>query len=69
MGWRGQDDAKAVREAAIDLLGRHIGGDENLALQYLDQFVDATRDDGVSVRKRALQILWDSCIRCACSAL
>jgi len=58
-----QDDAKVVREAAIDLLGRHIGGNDKLALEYFNNFVEATSDDGVSVRKRALQILWDSCIR------
>lgn len=44
-------------------MGRHIGGNDKLALEYFNNFVEATSDDGVSVRKRALQILWDSCIR------
>lgn len=62
-----QDSSKVVREAAIELLGRHIGADGSTAAEYFDHFVSATRDSGVGVRKRALQILWDSCIRCACS--
>ena len=60
-----QDDAVSVREAAVDLLGRHIGADAGLAAAYLDMLVAASRDAGVSVRKRALGILWESCIRCA----
>ena len=55
----------SVREAAVDLLGRHISADAGLAAAYLDMLVAASCDAGVSVRKRALGILWESCIRCA----
>jgi hypothetical protein len=30
------DDAVSVREAAVDLVGRHIGTDQELALAYFD---------------------------------
>lgn len=55
----------SVREAAVDLLGRHIGGSVELAEAYLDDLIQSSRDTGTSVRKRALTILWESCIRCA----
>lgn len=54
-----------MREAAVDLLGRHIGDSAELAEKYLDMLIQSTRDAGTSVRKRALTILWESCIRCA----
>lgn len=58
-----QDEAVSVREAAVDLLGRHIGDSVELAEAYLDDLIQASRDTGTSVRKRALTILWESCIR------
>lgn len=58
----------SVREAVVDLLGRHIGDSAELAAAYLDMLIAASRDAGTSVRKRALTILWESCIRC-CSAV
>lgn len=54
----------SVREAAVDLLGCHIGNDPKLATAYLDMLIQSSRDTGTSVRKRALSILWESCIRC-----
>lgn len=30
------DDAISVREAAVDLLGKHIGSDKDLALTFFD---------------------------------
>ena len=54
----------SVREAAVDLLGCHIGQDAELATAYLDMLIQSSRDAGTSVRKRALTILWESCIRC-----
>jgi hypothetical protein len=30
------DDSVSVREAAVDLVGRHIGGSQDLALAYFD---------------------------------
>ncbi|KAK9829724.1 hypothetical protein WJX72_007528 [[Myrmecia] bisecta] len=58
-----QDEAVSVREAGVELLGRHIVGRQELALAYFDTLVYATKDSGTSVRKRALKILWDCCIR------
>jgi HEAT repeat associated with sister chromatid cohesion len=64
-----QDEAVSVREAAVDLLGCHIGNDPELAAAYLDMLIQSSRDTGTSVRKRALTILWESCIRwdCCCN--
>ncbi len=53
----------AVRDAAVELLGRHIGSSEALALAYFDVLGRAAADPGTSVRKRALRILLDSCAR------
>ena len=58
-----QDEAVSVREAAVDLLGRHIGDSAELAGAYLPMLAASARDAGTSVRKRALTILWESCIR------
>lgn len=58
-----QDDSIAVREAVVDLFGKYIGGNQDLARQYFDLMVKATKDPGVSVRRRALKILCDCCIR------
>ena len=58
-----QDEAVSVREAAVDLLGSHIGDDAELAAAYLDMLIQSSCDVGTSVRKRALTILWESCIR------
>lgn len=58
-----EDDSVAVRDAAVELLGRHIGGSEVLALAYFDVLGRAAADPGTSVRKRALKILLDCCAR------
>lgn len=57
-----------MREAAVDLLGKHMGSDPQTALSYLDVLLEASRDAGVSVRKRAVRILWECCIQCAPAA-
>jgi hypothetical protein len=98
------DDAISVREAAVDLLGKHIGNDRDLAMTFFDLIgqvfssrgcaihltsqhstlhprhvmhmhcfliakglkspaLQAANDAGTSVRKRAVKILWESCIR------
>lgn len=58
-----QDDAVSVREAAVDLLGKHISSREDLALAYFDVLATAVRDPGTSVRKRAVNIMWESCVK------
>ncbi len=62
MPW--QDDAASVRQSAVDLLGSHIGGQQELALVYFDTLAAASRDASTSVRKAAVKILWEACIRC-----
>ena len=58
-----QDDAVSVREAAVDLLGRHMVSRQDLALTYFEVLATAVRDPGTSVRKRAVNIMWESCIK------
>ena len=53
-----------MREAAVELLGRHMEQSTEVAAAYFQVVVQATLDVGVSVRKRAVRILWDCCIRC-----
>lgn len=53
----------SVREAAVDLLGKHISSSQDLALVYFDVLATAVRDPGTSVRKRAVNIMWESCIK------
>jgi cohesin loading factor subunit SCC2 len=47
-----QDESVSVREASLDLLGRHIRRDPALALAFFDLVRRATEDPGLSVRKR-----------------
>ena len=54
-----------MREAALELLGRHMDASPEVAAAYFQHVVQATLDVGVSVRKRAVRILWDCCIRCS----
>lgn len=58
-----EGDSVAVRDAALELLGRHIGDNEALALAYFDVLGRAAADPGTSVRKRALRILLDCCAK------
>lgn len=58
-----QDDAVSVREAAVDLLGKHISSKQDLALTYFEVLATAVRDPGTSVRKRAVNIMWESCVK------
>ena len=59
-----QDESVSVREAAVELLGKHISASQDLALAYFDILAKAVRDLGTSVRKRAINIMWESCIQC-----
>eukprot|EP00887_Chlorella_sp_A99_P005943 scaffold29.g5943.t1 len=58
-----QDEAISVREAAVALLGRHIAGDRELALRLFNTLARASTDAGTSVRKAAIKILWEGCMR------
>ena len=54
-----QDESISVREAALDLLGKQMAADDSVAVLFLDTIATATRDPGLSVRKRASRILAD----------
>lgn len=53
-----QDEAASVRQAAVDLLGSHIGTRRDLALAYFDTLVTASRDTSTSVHIT----WWPSCV-------
>lgn len=53
----------SVREAAVDLLGKHISSRQDLALSYFDVLATAVRDPGTSVRKRAVNIMWETFVK------
>ena len=38
-----------MRQAAVDLLGNHIGARRDLAMSYFDTLVSASRDTSTSV--------------------
>ncbi|KAF5830563.1 hypothetical protein DUNSADRAFT_14347 [Dunaliella salina] len=63
-----EDDAVSVREAAVELLGRHISHSPELAMTYFDLIGRASNDAGLSVRKRAVKVLWDCCVHCGSAA-
>ena len=52
-----------MREAAVSLLGRHVASNQALALRLFGTLARASTDSGTSVRKAAIKILWESCIR------
>lgn len=47
----------------MDLLGKHISSKQDLALTYFEVLATAVRDPGTSVRKRAVNIMWESCVK------
>ena len=44
---------------------RYISRNQDLAVQYYDVLTKAVDDPGVTVRKRAVRLLWECCVRCA----
>ncbi|KAJ1667366.1 Sister chromatid cohesion protein 2 [Coemansia sp. RSA 1646] len=54
-----QDSSPQVREAAIDLIGRHIAQNPELTNQYYEFVSVRVLDKGPSVRKRVMRILRD----------
>ncbi|KAL3526568.1 hypothetical protein ACH5RR_011224 [Cinchona calisaya] len=55
------DSAISVREAALELVGRHIASHPDVGLQYFEKVAERIKDTGVSVRKRAIRIIRDMC--------
>ncbi|GLI61512.1 hypothetical protein VaNZ11_003892 [Volvox africanus] len=58
------DDSILVREAALDLIGKHICRSADVAAQFYDVLASAAIDAGLTVRKRAVRLLWECCVRC-----
>ncbi|KAF8408186.1 hypothetical protein HHK36_007328 [Tetracentron sinense] len=55
------DSAISVREAALELVGRHIASHPDVGLKYFGKVAERIKDTGVSVRKRAIKIIRDMC--------
>ncbi|KAK4393180.1 Sister chromatid cohesion protein SCC2 [Sesamum angolense] len=55
------DSAISVREAALELVGRHIASHPDVGLKYFEKVAERIKDTGVSVRKRAIRIIRDMC--------
>ncbi|KAL9226081.1 hypothetical protein vseg_001931 [Gypsophila vaccaria] len=55
------DSAISVREAALELVGRHIASHPDVGLQYFEKVAERIKDTGLSVRKRAIKIIRDMC--------
>ncbi|XXG63462.1 hypothetical protein AAC387_Pa05g1653 [Persea americana] len=56
------DSAISVREAALELVGRHIASHPDVGLKYFGKVAERIKDTGVSVRKRAIKIIRDMCM-------
>ncbi|KAJ1927909.1 Sister chromatid cohesion protein 2, partial [Linderina pennispora] len=54
-----QDNSSLVREAAIDLIGKHVAQNPELTSQYYEFISVRALDKGTSVRKRVMRILRD----------
>uniref|UniRef100_A0A7N0VN42 Sister chromatid cohesion protein n=1 Tax=Kalanchoe fedtschenkoi TaxID=63787 RepID=A0A7N0VN42_KALFE len=55
------DSAISVREAALELVGRHIASHPEVGLKYFGKVAERIKDTGVSVRKKAIKIIKDMC--------
>ncbi|XP_026495043.1 nipped-B protein isoform X1 [Vanessa tameamea] len=58
------DQSTAVREAAVDLVGKFVLSRPDLIDKYYEMLSNRILDTGVSVRKRVIKILKDICIEC-----
>ena len=56
------DSFVSVRESALELVGQCVRKRPDLTLQYFDSIERAVADPGLSVRKRALKLLYENCI-------
>ncbi|GAA6060785.1 hypothetical protein JCM10212_005434 [Sporobolomyces blumeae] len=54
---RMHDHSPAVRDAAIELVGKYVVGRPDLAVQYLPKLLDRISDAGLSVRRRVVKLL------------
>lgn len=59
---RFHDSAISVREAAMELVGRHIVSRPDVATKYFQKVAERIMDKGVSVRKRVIKIIRDMCV-------
>ncbi|CAL5185968.1 unnamed protein product [Lathyrus oleraceus] len=59
------DTAISVREAALELVGRHIASHPDVGFKYFEKIAERIKDTGLSVRKRAIKIIRDMCISSA----
>ncbi|KAI8029972.1 Sister chromatid cohesion protein SCC2 [Camellia lanceoleosa] len=55
------DSAISVREAALELVVRHIASHPDVGLKYFEKVAERIKDTGVSVRKRAIKIIREMC--------
>ncbi|KAL8471705.1 hypothetical protein ACS0TY_029084 [Phlomoides rotata] len=55
------DSAISAREAALELVGKHIASHPDVGLKYFEKVAERIKDTGVSVRKRAIKIIRDMC--------
>ncbi|GAA5875871.1 hypothetical protein JCM1840_002960 [Sporobolomyces johnsonii] len=51
------DSSPAVRDAAIELVGKYVVGRPDLAVQYLPKLSERISDTGLSVRRRVVKLL------------
>ncbi|KAK7271858.1 hypothetical protein RJT34_28101 [Clitoria ternatea] len=55
------DSAISVREAALELVSKHIASHPDVGFKYFEKIAERIKDTGVSVRKRAIKIIRDMC--------
>jgi cohesin loading factor subunit SCC2 len=58
------DPSPAVREAAIELVSKHIASDPVLGKEYYDVIRGRVNDAGLGVRKRVIKLLKDIYFKC-----
>ena len=58
-----RDEAASVRQAAVDALGSAVEKEPALAATFFDALAAAARDAAPSVRKSALRIIDEKCVR------
>lgn len=51
------DSSPAVRDSALEMLGRYVVYNPELATQYLPRIAERVTDSGLSVRKRVIKLL------------
>src|SRR5947207_9250734 len=64
VGLRISDPSPAVREAAIELVSKHIASDPVLGKSYYELMKGRINDAGLGVRKRVIKLLKDIYMKC-----